>query len=42
MNFVSPAQYRKSNLAHFNINRRALTDFLTIHPGLGPEDRSAV
>merc|ERR1719400_1627666 len=39
MNFVSPAQYTKSNLAHFTINRRAVTDFLRIHPGLGPQDR---
>ena len=39
MNFVSPDQYSKSNLAHLNINSRAAADFLRIHPGLGPEDR---
>ena len=39
MDFVTPTQYSKSNLAHFTINRRAVTDFLRIHPGLGPQDR---
>ena len=39
MNFVSPAQYSKSNLAHFNINWRAVSDFVEIYPALGREDR---
>lgn len=41
MKFVSPAQYSKSNLAHFNINRRALADFLNIYPSLELDGRLA-
>ena len=40
MNFVTPAQYSKSNLAHFHINCRAVNDFVKIYPALGREDRS--
>ena len=40
MEFVSPAQYSKSNQAHFTINSRAAADLLRLHGGLGPEDRS--
>ena len=39
MNFVTPAQYSKSNLAHFTINCRAVNDFVRIYPALGREDR---
>ena len=39
MNFVTPVQYSKSNLAHFNINCRAVNDFVQIYPALGREDR---
>ena len=39
MNFVTPAQYSKSNQAHFHINCRAVNDFVMIYPALGPEDR---
>ena len=39
MNFVSPAQYSKSNLAHLTINCRAVADFVQIYPALGREDR---
>ena len=40
MNFVTAAQYSKSNLAHFNINRRAATDFLRINSSLGRRSRA--
>ena len=39
MDFVTPDQYSKSNLAHFNINSRAASDFVSLHPALGPDDR---
>ena len=39
MKFVTPAQYTKSNLAHYNINTRAVNQFVRIHPALGEEDR---
>ena len=39
MNFVTPDQYTKSNLAHFKINTRAVNEFVTVHSALGEEDR---
>ena len=39
MKFVTPAQYTKSNLAHFKINTRAVNEFVTVHSALGEEDR---
>jgi len=39
MKFVTPAQYTKSNLAHYNINTRAVNEFVKVHPALGKEDR---
>ena len=39
MKFVTPAQYTKSNLAHYKINTRAVNEFVKIQPALGEEDR---
>ena len=39
MNFVTPQQYTKSNLAHYKINTNAVNDFVQIYPSLGPQDR---
>jgi len=39
MNFVTPQQYTKSNLAHYHINTRAANDFLQIYPSLSSQDR---
>ena len=39
MKFVTPAQYTKSNLAHFIINTKAANDFTRVHPRLGDQDR---
>ena len=39
MNFVTPTQYSKSNLAQLTINWRAVSDFVEIYPALGREDR---
>ena len=39
MKFVTPAQYTKSNLAHYTINTRAVNEFVKVHSALGEEDR---
>ena len=39
MKFVTPAQYTKSNLAHYNINTRAVNEFVQVHSALGKDDR---
>ena len=39
MNFVTPDQYSKSNLAHFHINSRAANDFVSLHHSLNSEDK---
>ena len=39
MDFVTPDQYTKSNLAHFAINTRAAQDYVNLHGGLRSEDR---
>ena len=39
MNFVTPDQYTKSNLAHYHINSRAAEDFVKLHSKLGESDR---
>ena len=39
MKFVTPAQYTKSNLAHYNINTRAVNEFVKVHSALGKDDR---
>jgi len=38
MKFITPAQYSKSNQAHYVINTTAVNDFVEKHPGLGPAD----
>ena len=40
MDFVTPDQYTKSNLAHYEINRRAASELRRlVGSGLGPQDR---
>ena len=39
MKFITPAQYSKSNQAHYLINTAAVNDFNTVHPQLGENDR---
>ena len=39
MKFVSPAQYSKSNQAHYLINTTAVNDFTKVHTPLGANDR---
>ena len=39
MKFVTPAQYTKSNLAHYKINTRAVNEFVKVHSPLGNDDR---
>jgi len=38
MKFISPAQYTKSNQAHYVINTSAANDFVEKYPGLGAGD----
>jgi len=38
MKFISPAQYSKSNQAHYVINTSAANDFVEKYPGLGAGD----
>ena len=39
MGHITPNQYSKSNLAHYNINKTAANNFVSIHPALGSQDR---
>ena len=39
MDFVDPDQYTKSNEAHFNINRRAVNDYVKIYSCFGSQER---
>lgn len=39
MKFITPAQYSKSNQAHYVINTSAVNDFTQVHPQLGENDR---
>jgi cyclopropane fatty-acyl-phospholipid synthase-like methyltransferase len=38
MKFITPAQYSKSNQAHYVINTSAVNDFTKVHPQLGEND----
>lgn len=39
MKFITPAQYSKSNQAHYIINTTAVNEFTKVHPQMGPDDR---
>ena len=39
MKFITPAQYSKSNQAHYIINTTAVNEFTHVHPTLGENDR---
>ena len=39
MGHITANQYSKSNLAHYNINKTAANNFISIHPALGSQDR---
>ena len=42
MGHITPNQYSKSNLAHYNINKTAANNFVSIHPALGSQDRLVI